>query len=228
MVFSVSGGSIYLIEVTSNQNHQSKIGSLHISSDPNMFSIDSIIRPLHTNTSPKISAKTIWSGPRWYYPETTTVYPSSPVNQCLQQRFWPAITGHQIIVGNTTTDTPVLAENECDLSKLLPLLCNLTLEYDTTIVLKMIMIKLLWPLSLHQEITSYSTGLLPYYTSKYLLWLLVTSVGELFDEKSSQTYIIMSSELAKEIINSILCPASTLLNKFLQYTIMEDDGIRML
>ena len=162
MIFSVSGGSMYLIEGTSNQNHQSNIGSLHGSSDPNMFFTNSIIRPLRTSTSPKISATTIWSGPRWHYPETTTVYPSFAVNQCPQQQFWPAITGHQIIVGNTTTDTPLLAGNECDLSKLLLLLCNLNLKYDTTISLKIIMIKLLRPHSLHQEINSYSTGLLPY------------------------------------------------------------------
>ena len=59
MIFSVSGGSMYLIEGASNQNHQSNIGSLHGSSDPNMFFTNSIIRPLRTSTSPKISATTI-------------------------------------------------------------------------------------------------------------------------------------------------------------------------
>ena len=43
MIFSVSGGSMYLIEGTYNQNHQSKIGSHHGSPYLNIFFIDSTI-----------------------------------------------------------------------------------------------------------------------------------------------------------------------------------------
>ena len=67
---------------------------------------------------------------------TTTVYPASHVDQCLQLRFQPAVTGCQIIAENTTADTPFLEENDCDLSKLLLLLYNLTLNDDTFIAPK--------------------------------------------------------------------------------------------
>ena len=67
---------------------------------------------------------------------TTTVYPASHVDQRLQLRFQPAVTGCPIIAENTTADTPFLEENDYDFSKLLPLLCNLTLNDDTLIARK--------------------------------------------------------------------------------------------
>ena len=54
-----------------------------------------------------------------------TIYPASPVYKRIQQRFQPAVTGHQIISDNTTDDTPLLAETGCGLFKLLPFLRNL-------------------------------------------------------------------------------------------------------
>ena len=74
--------------------------------------------------------------------------------------------------------------------------------------------------------------ILPYFhhidTSKSLLQLLVSSVGELFHEKSAQPYIIMSQALAKAVPNSILRHAEPLSYKALQHISMEDDGAETL
>ena len=108
MVFIIYGDPMYLVKVTHNQNHQSNIDSLHEPSDPEIFFIKSNIWPLHTNMSPKKPVKTIGFGPHWHTPATTTVYPTSPVDQRLQQHFQPAITGYQVMAENTTADTPLL------------------------------------------------------------------------------------------------------------------------
>ena len=60
-------------------------------------------------TQPKNPTKTIGFSPHWHTLETTTVYSASLLDQCLQQRFKPSITGRQIIADNTTADTPLLA-----------------------------------------------------------------------------------------------------------------------
>ena len=134
---------MYLIEGTTNQYHQTKIYSLRKTSYPDVFIINSTIRPLHTNITPKLPAKTIVYSTHFHTPATTTVYPSSPVYQRLQRQFQPVITDCKHISDNTTADTPLLAKNECDLSKLLPLLNNLTLKDDTLIALKAYTMKLL-------------------------------------------------------------------------------------
>ena len=73
-----------------------------------MLFINITIRLLHTNTEPKIPATTIGLGTHCYTPATSNVYLASPVDQFLQQRFKPAVTGHQIIVDNNTYVTPLL------------------------------------------------------------------------------------------------------------------------
>ena len=101
-----------------------------------MFFVNSAIWYLHTNTDPKNSLTTIGLGTHWHTPATTTFYPSSPVDHRLRQSFQLAVTGIQVILDNTNSDTPLLSKNICDLYKLLPLICNLTLNYNTMIDLK--------------------------------------------------------------------------------------------
>ena len=143
IIWFISGDPVYPIESTSNQYHQAKIDYLRKPSDPEKFFINSTIRPLNTNTTPKTPAETIGFGTHLHTPSTTTAYPAYPVDQHLQQRCQPAVTGYKIIAENTTHDTPILIENGCDLSKLLLLLRNLTLKDYTLIALKIVMIKLL-------------------------------------------------------------------------------------
>ena len=99
---------MWLIENTPNQNHKAKIFSLREPSNTKMLFINITIRLLHTNTEPKIPATTIGLGTHCYTPATSNVYLASPVDQFLQQRFKPAVTGHQIIVDNNTYVTPLL------------------------------------------------------------------------------------------------------------------------
>ena len=122
MILSISGDPMYLIEDTPNQSHQENIDSLCEPSDPNIFFINITIRPLHINISPPTHATAIGFSPHFHNPETTTIYPTSTVDQRFQQRFQQAVTGCQIIADNTNTDIIFLAENGCDISKLLPLL----------------------------------------------------------------------------------------------------------
>ena len=56
-----------------------------------------------------------------------------PVDQRLQRQFQPAATGHQHIPYNSTADMPLLVENVCGISRLLPLLRNPYLKDDTLI-----------------------------------------------------------------------------------------------
>ena len=127
---------MYLVEGTLNKYHQENIDSIHEPSDPEMIFINSTIQTRHTNTSPQTPTKAIGFGPHCHTPATTTVYPDSPVYQRLQQRFQPAVTRRQIIVENTTDDTPLLAENFCNLSKFLTLLRITALKDDTQISLR--------------------------------------------------------------------------------------------
>ena len=59
MVFVISGDPMYLIEGTPNQTHQSNIDSLHEPSDPEIFFINSTIRPLHTKM-PRQNCDNYW------------------------------------------------------------------------------------------------------------------------------------------------------------------------
>ena len=138
MICTISGETMYLIEGTTNQTHQANIYSLRETSDTDIFFIDSTICPLHTNMAPKTSATAIVFFPHCRTPSTTFFNPASPINQRLQQNFQPASTGRQVITENTTFDTLHLAQNGCDLSKILPLLYNLTLTDDTLISLKLL------------------------------------------------------------------------------------------
>ena len=133
---------MYLIEGAPNQSHRSKIYYIREPSDPGIFLINSTIWPLYINTSQK-TVTTIGFGTHYHTPATTNVYHYSPVDQQLQQWFQPAIISHQIIADNTTYDTLILEENGCGLSKLIPLLRNLTLDDYTFISLKTIMMKLI-------------------------------------------------------------------------------------
>ena len=84
---------MYLIEGTQNQSHQANIDYIHGPSDTEMFMINSTIQPVHINTKPKTSVTTICFGTHYHTPETTTVYPTSPVDQRLQRQFEPATNG---------------------------------------------------------------------------------------------------------------------------------------
>ena len=53
-------------------------------------------------------------------------------------------------------------------------------------------------------------------------------MGELFHEKSCQTYTVIYRALAKAIPNSIIFPAAPLSYKYLQHVITEDYGWRVL
>ena len=125
------------------------------------FFINSTIWPLHTNTAPKTHVTTIGFGPHCHIPATNNFYPTSRIGQ----NFQTAFTVRQVLVENTTANIPLLAKNGCDLSKIIPLICNLTLKNDTLVSLK---IWLNYPEhnSLHQSITSYSTLLPPYWSIK--------------------------------------------------------------
>ena len=105
-----------------------------------MFFINSTIWPLRTNTY----VTAIGFSPHFHTPATTTVYFTSPFNQHLQRRFQPSVTGRQVISDNATANTPLLTQNGCDHSKLLPLLRNLTLKDDTLIAIIVFMVKLPW------------------------------------------------------------------------------------
>ena len=64
------------------------------------------------------------------------------------------ITGVQPISDNTTADTPLISEGECDLAKLIPFFLNLNLWNDTMIVLQ----------NNYQDITLYITEFINYTT----------------------------------------------------------------
>ena len=83
--------------------------------------------------TPKKPVTTIGFGPHFHTPATTTIYPASPFDQRLQRIFQPADTDHQFVADNTTADNPLLAQNGCELSKIIPLLRNLNLKDDTLI-----------------------------------------------------------------------------------------------
>ena len=136
MIFIISGYLMYLIEGATKQNHQDKIGPLRETSDPEMFFINSTISPLHTNTAPQTPEANISFGPHCHTSATNTDYPVFPVDQFIQQRLKPAVTGCQVLADNTTDNNPLLAQNSCEIYKLLPLLCKLTLKDDTLISLK--------------------------------------------------------------------------------------------
>ena len=133
IICSISGGPKYLIEGTPTQTQQENIDYLRKPSGTKIFIINNIILPFHTNTAPPQPVITIGFGPHCHTPETTTVYLSSSVYQSIQHLFWPAITGYQIILDTIIFDNSLLEENGCELSKLLPLLRNLTLKNDTLI-----------------------------------------------------------------------------------------------
>ena len=161
---------MYLIEDTPNQSHQANIYSLRKPSYNDIFLINSTIKPLHTNTAPKTPSKNIGFSPHCHTPATTTVNHASPVHQHLQCQFQPAVSNCQHIENNITHATQLPEENGCDLSKLLPLLCNLTLKDDTLISLKLLWWNFSEPHILHQ--CHYNTpflSLLPY-TSIPVLW----------------------------------------------------------
>ena len=96
------------MEGITNQTHQANIYSLCEPSNPKMFFINSTIWLLHTNKPPKTLTKTICFGLHCHNHSTTNVYPTQPVYQNLQQRFQPAVTSCQVIVDNTTADTPLM------------------------------------------------------------------------------------------------------------------------
>ena len=132
---------MYLIDSAPNQTHQTNIDSLREPSNPKIVFINDTIWPLHTNTAPKKHVMAIGFGPHCHTPATTNIYLDSPFNESLQQCFKQVFTGLQVIADNTTANTPLLAPDVCDIFKLMPLLSNLTLKYDTLIDLKTFMIK---------------------------------------------------------------------------------------
>ena len=124
---------------------------------------------------------------------------------------------------------PLLAKQYCDLFKLLSLLHNLPLKYDT----------LMNPNNLYDYITLSLTASiklscpilteLKYVdTSKYLLHLLVPFTGEKFHAIVCQTYIILYQALNKYIPNAILRPETSPAYNTLQQVIMEYYGRKML
>ena len=96
---------MYLTEGTPNQSHQSKIDYLRKPPHHDIFH-----QQHHPDApyqhSPKKTVTNIGFGPHCHNIVTTTVYLASHVDQRLQLRFQPAITGCQIIAENTTDDTP--------------------------------------------------------------------------------------------------------------------------
>ena len=176
-ICAISGDPMNLIYGTHNQTHQNGIDHLCEPSNTKICFINSTIRPLHTNIAPKTPATTIGFGPHYHTPAYTTVYPFSPVNQRLQKLFQPAFNGCQVTADTTTSDNPLLVKNDFEISKLLPLLPNLTLKNDTLIFLNIFYDKI--TLNLTASINK-SHPILPYSyhidASKSLLRLLVSSV----------------------------------------------------
>ena len=165
------------------------------------------MRPLRTNTAPKKHVTNIGFGTHCHTTATKTLYPASPVHQLRQQHFQPDVTVCQVISDNTTTDIPLLAQNGCELYKLLSLLRNLTLKDDFLIALKTFYDEI--TLNLTASIKKLHHIIPDFYNidpSKSLIHPLVTSVVELLHGKSCQTYIIMSRALVKPITNAIFRP----------------------
>ena len=59
--------------------------------------------------------------------------------------------------------------------------------------------------------------------SNYIIYLLVHYIVEHFGYKYWKTYIVMSLALTKATNNAILCPDATLVYKYLQQVVEEDD-----
>ena len=132
MSWSFSGDPMYLVEVSLKQTQQANIYSFRKPSNTEIFSSTAPFG-LYIPTHPKKTATNNDFGTNWHTPGNTTVYPASHVYQRLQQQFQQAVTGHQILANNTIADTPLLLENLCDLSKLIPVLRNFILKDDTLI-----------------------------------------------------------------------------------------------
>ena len=132
MSWSFSGDPMYLVEVSLKQTQQANIYSFRKPSNTEIFSSTAPFG-LYIPTHPKKTATNNDFGTNWQTPGNTTVYPASHVYQRLQQQFQQAVTGHQILANNTIADTPLLLENLCDLSKLIPVLRNFILKDDTLI-----------------------------------------------------------------------------------------------
>ena len=63
--------------------------------------------------------------------------PASTMKKCLKTQFYhPYITGNQILEKNTAAETPLIGKFDCDIDKMIFLIWNCTLQYDTMISLK--------------------------------------------------------------------------------------------
>ena len=65
---------------------------------------------------------------RFFYQHHHYCLPHLPCRLISSTAFSSAITGHQVLEYNNTSNTPLLAQNSCDFSKLISLLRNLTIN----------------------------------------------------------------------------------------------------
>ena len=79
------------------------------------------------------------------YPSIPSSVSSPPIKQCISTQFYTLVTRVLRIANNTASETPRILKVDCDISKLLPLLCNLTLHHYTFIVINNYMVILLFP-----------------------------------------------------------------------------------
>ena len=214
---------MYLIECIPNQTHQDKINSICKPSKPEMFFHQQHhSASLYQHTPPK-PATTIGFGPHWHTAATTNIFPASHIDQRLQHRFQPSVTGSQVIADNTNDDTPPVTKWLWPLQIYSP--CTQpdpqgwhpAWNFNDEITLNL------------TSFINKSHPILPHFyhidTSKSLLHILFPSVGELLHEKSCQNLIIMSWEPGAAIPNATLLPVSNPAYKALQCIIMKDGGL---
>ena len=155
---------------------------------------------------------------------TTSFCLTSLLYQHHQHQFQPVVTGCQCISNNSTANTTLLAQNDCDFSKLLFLLSNLSPKNDRLISLKNFYYDI--TLSLVASIGQSFPILLELHNldpSKYLLHLLFPSMVKHSRDKSCQAHIIMSQAPSKSIPNTTLQPAAPLAYNTLQHVIAKED-----
>ena len=75
-------------------------------------------------------------GPHCFTLTNSYIYSASTINQCISPLFQAPVTGVQQILNKPADDNPLPGIGDCNLSKLIKLLRNLSLKDDTLIVLK--------------------------------------------------------------------------------------------
>ena len=114
MICTISSEPVYLIEGTPNNTpiqdwlYLWTFRSLYVLHQQNYLASA-------YQHGPKQTVTNIAFGPKCHTHATTTAYPISPVDQRTQQYFQPDFIGRKVISDNTTDDTPLLAQDVCDL-----------------------------------------------------------------------------------------------------------------